>query len=370
MDVSPKVSSLYGPGAFVGWLCTMASLLISWTFNRYSRARNTIGNDLIATLTYPSIAAIQFQYELWKTTRNSAQPAMEPLDATSCIVVWFLAIGPWLLGLAAGRRGLKRFICTAVVSVPCLSALLTIPARHDLLARLPAANWGILVYIFCNFFCAMVFVLDCEYQDGKCDRNSLREVINTQVSRPRDRYNRPRIYPGTRAYVLPLLTLAIWLLLAVVMFIIATRSPELVEGQKRPISELFSVPRTGYSITELDQIVALSAGLLAVIFSIYEAFISRKLSAWERYQKWRDSCEILLDQGILEEDETSRWKRELQIMDQQKKRILEAPTSTELLPMMERIKEDREEELFRVRWEQMSEEEKKFAIIQSNLLGK
>ena len=62
--------SLYGPGAFAAWLCTLGSVLISWTFNRQSKSRDTLGNDLIAALVLPSIAAIQSHYELRKARKG------------------------------------------------------------------------------------------------------------------------------------------------------------------------------------------------------------------------------------------------------------------------------------------------------------
>jgi len=95
MDADPRVSSLYGPGLFVGRVCTMASVLLSWTCNRHIKARDTNRNNLIASLILPDIAAIQFQLELWKPAKQSVHPAIETLDATYCIIVWYSAIAPF-----------------------------------------------------------------------------------------------------------------------------------------------------------------------------------------------------------------------------------------------------------------------------------
>jgi hypothetical protein len=108
--------------------------------------------------------------------------------------------------------------------------------------------------------------------------------------------------------------------------------------------EALAVPRPSYYLRELDQAVALSAGILIVISTIYEAIISRPLAPWENYQKWRTSCEALLEEGLLEEEEAAMWKDRMRRMARREKAMLNAPKDTDLLAKLERRKKQRNKE--------------------------
>lgn len=123
-----EVSSFYGPGAVACWLCSFVSVVIAWTLNPSSRRKDVISNDLIAVLSYPTIAAIHMLYEtfcitkLWperpstedvKTLRASATVA-----ATLVICETFGILVLALLACTEHRRQHRRFF-TVILSIMC-----------------------------------------------------------------------------------------------------------------------------------------------------------------------------------------------------------------------------------------------------------
>jgi hypothetical protein len=51
------VASFYGPGNIISWLCTVASLFVTWCLHAQHRRKDTITTDLIFALAVPSVAA-------------------------------------------------------------------------------------------------------------------------------------------------------------------------------------------------------------------------------------------------------------------------------------------------------------------------
>ncbi|KAK4176470.1 hypothetical protein QBC36DRAFT_346270 [Triangularia setosa] len=64
------ISSLYGPGNVGSWYCILASVVITWMFNLDQHGKDTLTNDLIATLAFPvepygcSDGSLQFRIRL------------------------------------------------------------------------------------------------------------------------------------------------------------------------------------------------------------------------------------------------------------------------------------------------------------------
>src|SRR2546430_59810 len=59
------VSSFYGPGNIISWLCTLASVLITWCFNVEYRRQDTISTDFVFALAIPAVAAGHLIYLLF-----------------------------------------------------------------------------------------------------------------------------------------------------------------------------------------------------------------------------------------------------------------------------------------------------------------
>jgi hypothetical protein len=51
------VASFYGPGNIISWLCTVASLLLTWCLHAQHRRKDTITTDFIFALAVPCVAA-------------------------------------------------------------------------------------------------------------------------------------------------------------------------------------------------------------------------------------------------------------------------------------------------------------------------
>jgi ABC-type spermidine/putrescine transport system permease subunit II len=50
------VASFYGPGNIISWLCTVASVFITWCLNRQYRRKDSISVDFIFALVVPGVA--------------------------------------------------------------------------------------------------------------------------------------------------------------------------------------------------------------------------------------------------------------------------------------------------------------------------
>ncbi|KAF2687583.1 hypothetical protein K458DRAFT_386399 [Lentithecium fluviatile CBS 122367] len=345
----------------------MLSVFISWTCNRHSIVRDTIGNDLLATLIIPSIAAIHCHIELGKIDVNEPETDLETLDATLVVVGWFTVCGLWLLGLATGSGRPKKCFFIGAVLVLCASALFTISTRRDLPTRLPAAeglNWFIMGLTTALFSILLPLIIPTN--------KTARDAVAALFAGARDNSYQPRAYSALRLAAMHLLFLTTWLLMVVADGVLFSRLPDHEEG--KPDRPEHVVPQTSYSITELDQAVALCAGILTVMFTMYEALNSWRFTAWENYRRWRSSCEILLEEDVLETNEAERWKTKLRIMAEREKEMLNAPVKTDILARMERNKKWREEQKERAdeekyrRGEMSREEELAFSLERSGFL--
>jgi hypothetical protein len=162
--------------------------------------------------------------------------------------------------------------------------------------------------------------------------------------RVRVKQYRTRAYSISRLQLLLGMTEIFWLLVMVLSSILVLRLSETENLRQGGSPDRFFVPPTEYSITELDQAVVLSAGVLTLICTIYEAYVSRQLSAWERYQEWRADCEGLLKEGLVDEEEALKWEGELQAMARQEEEMLSTPTRTVILATMEQTKKERKDQ--------------------------
>lgn len=113
------VSSLYGPGAIVCWLCTVLAVVFSWLFNGSSRRYDTITGDLVASWLLPSIATVHFTYEISHATKTKDWKASPSLDATFAICMDFVTPGILLCSLSYFSCHTKRIVFTGLVMVVC-----------------------------------------------------------------------------------------------------------------------------------------------------------------------------------------------------------------------------------------------------------
>ncbi|KAK3385368.1 hypothetical protein B0H63DRAFT_472800 [Podospora didyma] len=127
------VSSLYGPGAFICWLCVIASVLVSWTLNPVCRRKDSISNDYMAALTLPLIAAVHFFHQ--NITYEGPDGDRRPLtkwypeavkfgaavEAPMAVCEVFTVLGLALFGIAAWNRLPRRATAALLVTQVCAS---------------------------------------------------------------------------------------------------------------------------------------------------------------------------------------------------------------------------------------------------------
>lgn len=323
MDTPPTASSLYGPGTFICWLCSLVAVLISWRFNQHSKTHDTITNDLLVTLTLPAIAAVHSLQVLFSSEGEDETITME---ATSTVCVWFMGAGGLLVLLAIINRSPKRLLCTLAVHVLCYEHFFFLyivnlgdyPFETQRTKPVVAClSWGHSLLI--------PFVMRAALYDRNWQWVS---------------WHRNQQFCFITAWFTICWALAFALLLHSSHSTFA-KYPDVLRAEVRPWLARLSLPRSGIAITELDQIVAIVAGVLTVLVTVKEAITSRNMSPWARYEVWRAKCEALLKDGVLASDEASQLKDRLELLAQREKEILDAPGSTDAWKRMVHIQEKR-----------------------------
>jgi hypothetical protein len=321
MDTPPTASSLYGPGTFICWLCSLVSVLISWRFNQHSKTHDTITNDLLVTLTLPAIAAV---HSLLVFFFSEGKDQTITMEATSTVCVWYMGVGCLLVLLAVINRSPKRLLCTLAVHVLCFEHFffLHIVNLRDYPLETQRAK-PLLAWLSWSHSLSIPFVM----QAALYDRNW------QWVSWHKNQH---------------FCLITVWFTIALAFGLLLhslhstfAEYPDVLRAEVRPWLARLSLPRSGIAITELDQIVAIVAGVLTVLITVKEAITSRNMSPWASYEVWRAKCEALLKDGVLASDEASQLKDRLELLSQREEEILDAPGSTDAWKRMVHIQEKR-----------------------------
>ncbi|OAL57309.1 hypothetical protein IQ07DRAFT_582508 [Pyrenochaeta sp. DS3sAY3a] len=269
MDPSTQVSSLYGPGAFFGWLCTILSVAISWTFNRHQKGQDTIDNDLIAALLFPSIAAINFQYDFWSGQKVDVAWLIT-VEATSAVRIWYLLFGHFLAHWISRIRCWKRSTCIYFVLVLCY-----LPDFYVLVWSDPGSSWlrtGAVESVIREHVSQLMF------QAMSHSMLCLASFVG-YVALPFFYRIRFRGRTASQDVAIGIVSLVMGHLSAVAMrvyFVFYNFYPSPFSWMDRSILQLLSIPQSGHSLKDLDQAVALSAGLLTLMLSIKHTIASRR----------------------------------------------------------------------------------------------
>ncbi|KAF2681903.1 hypothetical protein K458DRAFT_391414 [Lentithecium fluviatile CBS 122367] len=178
VDLLEKESSLYGPGTFGGWLFTLScwapeeplpqqfSVLATWTADPRKSKKDTITNDLLVTLTLPTIASSHLFYQLGQfpgsieellTSQDDADLQLSAaVEAPLNVCETFSAFAIEMVGISFWFSHRNRATSVLVVGVLCFSMqiVLHIGARN---AAPPAVTFA-RPFVF-HFFGAMVAIL-------------------------------------------------------------------------------------------------------------------------------------------------------------------------------------------------------------------
>lgn len=123
-DQYDLVSSFYGPGAVVGWYLTAFACLVSFSLHPRKRCRDSITADLIAVLTFPTVAATDLitQARSYPKEGITLKQNAASIEASLIVTEIFMAIDVFLFLLAVGFKCVRRECLLATVGLFCFSA--------------------------------------------------------------------------------------------------------------------------------------------------------------------------------------------------------------------------------------------------------
>ena len=303
-----QISSFYGPGAVGGWYLTALACLISLSLHPRKRRRDAITADLIAVLTFPTIAAADLITQVrsyWRGGTTSAQMSAS-IEATLIVTETFLAIDVILFLLAVGFKCVRRPCLLATVGLFCFSAECYVyfspfvnPAVGQQLGRLFLINFGnilisviavLIICVICALGLVAFFFLVRLYEPWR--RPSGRDVEATGREREREveatRKNWEQDFKDSRSlFALTMITF-VFLPITFVASAFPLFSEALVDLPSQFLPWIRTaglriahdlIPRSNTSVKELDQAVALLAGASVLGFALYS-------TADAYYQAW------------------------------------------------------------------------------------
>ena len=283
------VSSLYGPGSLICWFFLFLSVVVSWTINPTCAKKDSITNDFIAVLSLPVVAVAHFFHQIYQQTgwhdgkRITLQTLFTSLDWDNARVVAaieapltlcedFITWSAILFFLAARKGHDKRMSSVFVVHSLCFSVHLLlcsdwVPFGSSLLLRPFFFHLIPFFGIFTCWYLLTVFVYLLEVLSGML-------VILRKASQPEIESGKTlnwRVFwpgrfsswmSGCSALVAGIGTL--WIKYGWIYPTVLGRSSVRV------------LPRSTVRIADLDQVVAVMGGFVALLFSLLDAFKERK----------------------------------------------------------------------------------------------
>ena len=247
------VSSFYGPGAVVGWYLTVLACLVSYCLHPRKRIRDSITADLLAVLTFPTVAAADLITQVRSYPREGATLAQyaASIKASLSVTEVFLRIDAILLLLAVKFRCMRRMCLLATVGLFCFSAewyVILPPSKRSVTVQnfdtVFSINFGTLLYM-------SVLLLVCCVNSALADYSS----------------------PDAKWLSIIMLILGTFVafatgLLSGFMFgLLSQFRPRIRIVASRIAHEL--IPKSNTSVKELDQAVAILAGASVLGFTLY-----------------------------------------------------------------------------------------------------
>jgi hypothetical protein len=300
-DSLALVNSFYGPGATACWYLTCFSSLISWTLHPRKRTADAITTDFIALATFPSVASAHLitQIRSWPSESSVNDETLEQmrasLAASLIITETYLLLCMILILPGLFTRVPKRLYLLAVTVIFCVLSetylYLALPSirnapgvfeRSFIINSLPLLVLIlVLASILVILLLAYIYVLWDRSRPKPNPEPPLGAVSDTE-----DNYgpaDMPLEVTGLVFFALPLMVVQFGLSGSPPIFDFLSLVKMYQEkktnwtGRRNFIDEFF--PRTETSIMDLDQAVALLAGMTVLGFSLYS-------TADARYKRW------------------------------------------------------------------------------------
>ncbi|MCJ1394652.1 hypothetical protein MMC18_007532 [Xylographa bjoerkii] len=328
------VDSLYGPGTVGAWLLTLCAVLISWTLNASSRRKDTISIDFIAALLLPMVAASHLVVQIARLpfsvaevitaqdveVQKYASAMAAPLNVceTFSIAGLLLAVccGPWwssdpkrkrlglLLFMKLISSGAEKvmFAMATRRGVHLVDAALRTPYMF-LLTPFVASTWGYLA--LCGAVGGAVLVigrgnaLRAHDIERDPERTRWRCAWSYPLRVPNDKNNSGRTTEGSGQQIKAqsdratpesrtsehesrsiMSMTAVTTFLLPVLFTASTSMFGLSPSEPKDSSETYSkqfflMPKSNGSMSDLDQILALAGGTIALLAAVRRAYRSR-----------------------------------------------------------------------------------------------
>ncbi|KAF2178948.1 hypothetical protein K469DRAFT_717718 [Zopfia rhizophila CBS 207.26] len=294
-----RVSPLYGPGTVGGWLFILFSVLVTWSANLRSRKKDTITNDLIATLSLPAIASINLFYELHQfsgsirdlliSEDNDIQEFSASIEAPLNVCETFSAFAITLVAISSWHGHRKRALSAFTIGVLCFSTEIilligslgtttsTVNFARPFVFNIVGLMISIVIFLVLLSvpFLVCLFASHISNPDSPAEDQMQREYAAVK-------------WRGITTYMtfsFALLAMPLTMLNGIGLLAeTAYRYQSYISFKSRI---LFFIPRTSSSITDLDQAVALAGGMVTLGFSIYEALKSIFAQETEDFERWK-----------------------------------------------------------------------------------
>ena len=292
------VSSFYGPGAVVGWYLTVLACLVSYCLHPRKRIRDSITADLIAVLTFPTVAAADLITHVRSYPKEGATLAQKAasIEATLIVTETFLAIDVVLFLLAVGFKCVRRGCLLATMGLFCFSAEWYVyfspfvnPAIEQQLERLFLIDFGNLLICVMGVLCICIMLalsLITSFfsmrsrrprarpseQDAEASRRERQRDTGATPTDWEQDFNHSRLVK-----VLVIITsLFLPLAFATAIFplssnVVSFAQPPFLLWIRLATSRLAHdlIPKSNTSIKELDQAATLLAGASVLGFNLY-----------------------------------------------------------------------------------------------------
>ncbi|KAH8812911.1 hypothetical protein F5884DRAFT_786655 [Xylogone sp. PMI_703] len=332
------VDSLYGPGTVGAWLLTLCAVLISWTLNKSTRRKDSISIDFIGVILLPLVAAGHLIFQVSRLPYSVAETitsvdveiqkyayaleaplnicetfSMVALIAAACCGPWWDGDPKWrrlaavlVTGLLSWGTENLMFVMATLRGVKASDVTLSRPYLF-LITPIVAITWGFLI------LCVLLWVLIWSIgginmqsaQKSEADLEKIRELWsqryrstvsnlgNNGTKMTRDQIAKLNLadldatrHDSRAMKSISLLTIiflpaSFIASLSSMSFLSFSDTKESIIAE--PHQQFFLIPKSNGAMSNLDQILALTGGILVLLWAIRAAYSSRKNCAELRH---------------------------------------------------------------------------------------
>lgn len=296
--MTDPVSSLYGPGAMICWVCTSLAVYLSWSFNHASQRHDRFTSDVLGCLILPAIASIHWFIEMARFGRNHEQAANQTTNAAFTVCMYFMPVGIALSLLAFLQQHKRRLAVTLVTTIPCvLIFTITVLCYGTKAPKVETSGGGLA--------CFLVFLV----------------MIPALRFTPKAAYG-SRLPPtkSSNAHVRKIQRMAIWVLRVslfflqwsgfITLFLLQARNGVLDGLGDEVTPNLTVLPQTPYSVRDIDQAVALSIGIITLLLALLDVLKNYRFPITDEFQYWKNRCLEDIEYGNAKID-VEQWRKDV-----------------------------------------------------------